>query len=80
MEETAPVWYILTGDRIRLNNKEFEVLDKNLVPWATRSDSASTPRRRARPSAPGSSSIGTTKSLASTTEKETIQWPDTEND
>nr|DAT22836.1 MAG TPA: putative bacterial toxin [Caudoviricetes sp.] len=32
MEETAPVWYILTGDYIRLDNKEFEVLDKNLVP------------------------------------------------
>lgn len=32
MEETAPVWYILTGDRIRLDDKEFEVLDKNLVP------------------------------------------------
>lgn len=22
MEETAPVWYILTGDRIRLDGKE----------------------------------------------------------
>lgn len=32
MEETAPVWYVLTGDRIRLAGKEFEVLDKNLVP------------------------------------------------
>lgn len=32
MEEIAPVWYVLTGDRIRLNGKEFEVLDKNLVP------------------------------------------------
>lgn len=32
MEETAPVWYILTGDRIRLDAKEVEVLDKNLVP------------------------------------------------
>lgn len=32
MEETAPVWYILTGDRIRLDDKEFEVLDKNLAP------------------------------------------------
>lgn len=32
MEETALVWYILTGDRIRLDGKEFEVLDKNLVP------------------------------------------------
>lgn len=32
MEEIAPVWYILTGDRILLDNKEFEVLDKNLVP------------------------------------------------
>lgn len=32
MEETAPVWYILTGDRIRLDGEEFEVLDKNLVP------------------------------------------------
>lgn len=32
MEEIAPVWYILTGDHIRLDDKEFEVLDKNLVP------------------------------------------------
>ena len=32
MEETAPVWYILAGDHIRLDDKEFEVLDKNLVP------------------------------------------------
>lgn len=32
MEETTPVWYILTGDHIRLDDKEFEVLDKNLVP------------------------------------------------
>lgn len=32
MEETVPVWYILTGDRIRLDDKEFEVLNKNLVP------------------------------------------------
>ena len=32
MEETASVWYILTGDRIRLDGKEVEVLDKNLVP------------------------------------------------
>lgn len=32
MKETAPVWYILTGDRIRLDGEEFEVLDKNLAP------------------------------------------------
>lgn len=32
MEETALIWYILTGDRIRLEDKEYEVLDKNLVP------------------------------------------------
>lgn len=32
MEETAPVWYILAGDHIRLEDKEFEVLDKSLVP------------------------------------------------
>lgn len=32
MEETVPVWYILTGDRIRLDGEEVEVLDKNLVP------------------------------------------------
>ncbi len=32
MEEIAPVWYILTGDHIRLDDKEFEVLDKNLTP------------------------------------------------
>ena len=29
MEETAPIWYILTGDRIRLDDKECEVLDIN---------------------------------------------------
>ena len=28
MGEIAPVWYILTGDRIRLDDNEFEVLDK----------------------------------------------------
>lgn len=32
MEETTPVWYLFAGDHIRLNGKEFEVLDKNLVP------------------------------------------------
>lgn len=32
MEETVPVWYILTGDHIRLDGKEVEVLDKSLVP------------------------------------------------
>lgn len=32
MEETVPVWYILTGDRIRLDGKEFKVLDKGLTP------------------------------------------------
>lgn len=32
MEEIAPVWYVLTGDRIRLDDKVFEVLDKNLTP------------------------------------------------
>lgn len=26
MEEIAPVWYILTGDHIRLDDKEVEVL------------------------------------------------------
>ena len=31
MEETTPVWYILTGDHLRLDNKMLEVLDKNLV-------------------------------------------------
>lgn len=31
MEETAPVWCILTGDRIRLDGKEFEVLDKKPI-------------------------------------------------
>lgn len=71
MDETAPVWYIRTGDRIRLDDKEVEVLDKNLVPWATRSGSASTSVRSARPGAPGNSSVGTTKSPASTTEKTT---------
>lgn len=28
MEEITPVWYALTGGRIRLDDKEFEVLDK----------------------------------------------------
>lgn len=32
MEETAPVWSILAGDHLRLDDKEFEVLDKNRVP------------------------------------------------
>lgn len=32
MEEIAPIWYILTGDHIRLDGKEFEVLDKTLTP------------------------------------------------
>lgn len=32
MEETAPVWYVLTGDHVRLDGKEFEVLDKILTP------------------------------------------------
>lgn len=32
MEEIAPVWYVLTGDRIRLDGEELEVLDKNLAP------------------------------------------------
>jgi hypothetical protein len=32
MEEIAPVWYILTGDHVRLDGEEFEVLNKNLVP------------------------------------------------
>lgn len=37
MEEIAPVWYILAGDHVRLEGKEFEVLNKNLVPRATTS-------------------------------------------
>ena len=32
MEETAPVWYIHAGDRIRLEGEKFEVLNKNLAP------------------------------------------------
>lgn len=32
MEETVPVGYILTGDHGRLDGKEVEFLDKNLVP------------------------------------------------
>lgn len=36
MEETAPVWYIPTGDRLRLDDKVLEVLDKNLVPLDNR--------------------------------------------
>lgn len=32
MEEIAPVWYVLTGDHTRLDDKEVEVLNKNLVP------------------------------------------------
>lgn len=32
MEETVPVWCILTGDHVHLDGMEFEVLDKNLVP------------------------------------------------
>lgn len=69
MEELTPIWYILTGDHIRLDGKEVEVLDKNLVPLATRSGSASTSRRKTQPNAPGRSSVGTTKSPASTSER-----------
>jgi hypothetical protein len=32
MEETVPVWYIFTRDRVRLDDKVLDVLDKNLVP------------------------------------------------
>ena len=32
MKEIAPVWHIHTGDRICLDDKECEVLDKDLVP------------------------------------------------
>lgn len=32
MDEIAPVWNILAGDHVRLDDKEVEVLDKNLVP------------------------------------------------
>lgn len=32
MEGAALVWYILTGDHIRLDDTEFEVLGKNPVP------------------------------------------------
>lgn len=32
MEEAAPVWYVLRGDRIRFDGKEFAVLDKDLAP------------------------------------------------
>lgn len=32
MEETASVWYILTGDHIRLDDRMCGVLDKTLVP------------------------------------------------
>lgn len=32
MEELTSIWYILMGDHIRLDGKEVEVLDKNLVP------------------------------------------------
>lgn len=35
MEEITPVWYILTGDHIRLDGEEVEDLDKNLVPLGT---------------------------------------------
>lgn len=31
MEEIAPIWCVLTGDRIRLDGKKFEVLNKNLA-------------------------------------------------
>lgn len=32
MEEITPIWYVLAGDRIRLDGEESEVLDKNLTP------------------------------------------------
>lgn len=31
MEEIAPVWYIHTGDHVRLGGEEFKVLDKTLT-------------------------------------------------
>lgn len=32
MEEITPLWYLLPGDHIRLDDKEVEALDKNLDP------------------------------------------------
>lgn len=32
VDEIAPVWYILAGDRILRDDEGFEVLDRNLVP------------------------------------------------
>ena len=32
MEEIEPIWCIVAEDHVRLDGKEFEVLDKNLVP------------------------------------------------
>ena len=69
MEEITPVWYILTGDHVRLDDKVFEVLDKNLVPLGNEVGFCLNTKGKARPSAPGNSSVGTTKSPVSTTEK-----------
>lgn len=62
MEETAPVWCILTGDHIRFDDKVFEALG-NEVGFCLCT------KGRTRLSAPGNSSVGTTKSPASTTER-----------
>lgn len=32
MKESAPIWYIRTGDHVQLNDKTFEVLEKDLIP------------------------------------------------
>lgn len=69
MEETAPVWCILTGDHIRFDDKVFEALDKNPVPLGNEVGFYLCTKGRTRLSAPGNSSVGTTKSPASTTER-----------
>lgn len=74
MEETAPVWYILTGDHICFDDKVFEVLDKNLVPLGNEVGFCLCTKGRTRLSAPGNSSVGPTKSPASTTERTNMPY------
>lgn len=32
MEKNTPIWYIRTGDRVRIKSKQFDVLNKTMIP------------------------------------------------
>lgn len=36
MGKFTPVWYIRTGDRVRIKSKQFDVLNKTLIPLRNR--------------------------------------------